>query len=134
MHFLKIFPFIDWFLKYFLHYGNSLKIESKNQFALTIRDTIRSKQADKLLRVQFSADYFQNDTSRMQIVFSLGEFYGTRYTVSELKKTGEWEKHQFSFWVNPSQFKNGDRWSIYIWNPDKNELFIDCFCCWYTHS
>ena len=106
-------------------YGNSLKIDSKNEYALTLRDTIRNKQADKLLRVQFSADYFQNDTSRMQIVFSLGEFYGTRYTVSELKKIGEWEKHQFSFWVNPSQFKNGDRWSIYIWNPDNNELFID---------
>ena len=103
----------------------SLSIESKNLYALTIRDTIRNKEENKLLRVQFSSDFFQNDTSRMQIIFTLGDYYGARYTVSELKKIGEWEKHQFSFGVGPSKFKNGDAWAIYIWNPEKTKLFID---------
>ena len=106
-------------------HGKSLKIEAKNVYALTIRDTIRNKVESKPLRVQLVGEYFQNDSSRIQVVVRVGDYYGVHYTISELKTIDEWQKHQFNYVVDPSKFKEGDRWEIYFWNPDKTELVVD---------
>lgn len=106
-------------------HGKSLKIEKRNEYALTIRDTIRNKDNEQALRVQLVGDYFQSDSSKMQVVFRVGDYYGVRYSISELKELNKWQKHQFSFVVDPSKFKEGDRWEIYFWNPNKTELVVD---------
>ena len=106
-------------------YGKALHIESKNEYALTIRDTIREKIEGKPLRVMLVGNYFQTDSSRMQVVLRVGAYYGVRYTISELKQLNEWEKKQFSFYVDPKNFKVGDEWILYVWNPDKTELTVD---------
>jgi len=106
-------------------HGKSLTIKAKNLYALTVRDTLKVKLKDKPLRVQLLGDYFQNDTSRVQVIFRIGNYYGTHYTVSELKKISEWQNHQFQYVVDPSKFKVGDSWEIYFWNPDKTELSVD---------
>lgn len=106
-------------------YGKALNIEEKNVYALTVRDTIRKKLENKPLRALLVSDYFQNDSSRMQVVLKVGDYYGVRYTISELKKFNEWDKKQFSFFVDPGKFKVGDEWIIYIWNPEKTKLILD---------
>ncbi|MFT6167227.1 MAG: hypothetical protein ACJASF_001925 [Vicingaceae bacterium] len=106
-------------------HGKSLKIEAKNVYALTIRDTIRNKFEIEPLRIQLVGDYFQNDSSRMQVIFRVGSYYGVHYTISELKTIDEWQKHQFSFVVDPLKFKDGDLWEIFVWNPDQTELIVD---------
>ena len=106
-------------------HGKSLTIKSKNVYALTIRDTIRNKQDNKPLRIQLVGDYFQNDSSRIQVVFRVGNYYGVHYTISELKKLAKWQKHQFSYFVDHSKFKEGDQWELYFWNPDETELTVD---------
>lgn len=106
-------------------HGKAAKIQEKNIYTLTLRDTIRKKIENKPLRAMLVGDYFQNDSSKIQIVFAVGDYYGARYTISELKTIGEWQKKQFSFYVDPSQFKVGDQWTIYFWNPNKTTLTID---------
>ena len=106
-------------------HGKSLKIEERNVYALTIRDTISNVQKNKPLRIQLTGDFFQNDSSRIQVVFRIGDYYGVHYTISELKKIEEWQKHQFSYFVDPSKFKEGDPWEMFFWNPDQTELVVD---------
>lgn len=106
-------------------HGKALKIEGNNVYALTIKDTIRKKLDNKTLRAMLVGDYFQSDSSRMQVVFAVGDYYGVHYTISELKTIGKWQKKQFSFYVDPSKFKVGDQWAVYFWNPDKTTLTID---------
>jgi hypothetical protein len=78
-----------------------------------------------MLRAMMVGDYFQDSITNMQIVFRVGDYYGVHYSISELKKLNEWQREQFSYYIDPSKFKVGDEWIFYIWNPDKTSLLID---------
>lgn len=105
--------------------GNSLKIQEINEYSLTIRDTIRKKLNHKKLRAQLVADFFQNDSSRIQVVCRIGDYYGTHYTINELPTIGKWQKAQFNYTIDPSKFEEGDEIVLYFWNPDKTVLYVD---------
>lgn len=105
--------------------GKSLYIENQNEYALTIRDTILKKLNDQPLHLQFVADYYRTDTTEIQVILSVGKYYGAHYTVNELDSIGSWEHKQFNFKVDPKYFEVGDELTFYLWNPEKNDLVVD---------
>lgn len=106
-------------------HGNSLLITEEKQYSLTIRDSLKNINPEKDLRVQVVGEFYQTDSTRMQVVFQVNDYYGARYTISELKKLNEWEKVQFSYKIPSTYFKPGDPIVFYFWNPNKSELVVD---------
>ncbi len=106
-------------------FGQSLKIEAKNEYTLSWKIKPQKIISDKPIQVLFLADFYAKDTVHLQIVCRMNDYYFVDYMENKLKGFNSWQKEQFHFQIDPKYFNQADEISFYFWNPKKNELFID---------
>jgi len=105
--------------------GKSLKIQSENLYTLTIKNKLSKIVPNKPIKIHLLGDYLQADSSKINIVCSINNYYRSHYTISHFKKMNEWMHHQFNFKIPSTYFKKDDELILYFWNPKKGELFVD---------
>ena len=108
-------------------FGESIQIEASREFSLTVKDTLNQLIEGKDIEVLFLADYFQNDTTDIQIVCTVNKYYETFYTLNQLKRVKDWNHKVLRYRIPNTYFKKGDELKFYFWNPKKEELFVDNF-------
>lgn len=117
----------------------SLNIESKNEFCITLKTTVKQLFIDNTGCVNISAWIYSKEKFNAQIVMDVGQPNGKRdwqakllpsfVKIPSFKEDGyevEWQEI-FATFELPSTAYPDDEVVIYLWNPDKNSFFLDDF-------
>lgn len=106
-------------------YGQSIFIEGKDEFALTVKEPLNDYAADKPIHVLFRGDFYQKDSSRFHLVCAHANYYQTAYTISEINSIGSWQRKLIHYSIAPKYFEKGKELGFYFWNPDQSEIAVD---------
>ena len=104
----------------------SLEILPDNEYNLAFKDTIHELLPNKRLNVLVKAEYLnQEDSSQVNLVCQVGDYYSSRYFSVELKDTSIWQEKLFHFKIPVENLNNNDELVIYYWNHGESQLYID---------
>jgi hypothetical protein len=107
-------------------YGNSMFIAAKEEFNLTIRDTVQQLIPDKTVEVMINADYYRNDSVEIRLVLQAGKgIYQASYLSSEVKDPMVWTRVWHRFQIPAGSLQSGDELVVYYWNPHQDSIYID---------
>ncbi|MFI5163824.1 MAG: glycosyltransferase family 39 protein [Bacteroidia bacterium] len=107
----------------------ALNIESKNEFCLTLKTSVKKLFRDNSGCVNISAWIYPNAKFNAQFVMEVGEPNGKREWQGKLlpkfvRTVGKWQE-VFATFELPSSAYPDDEVKIYLWNPDKNSFYLD---------
>ena len=105
--------------------GLSLLIEPNQEFALTYQDTINDMNLGMPINVIVQAEYYQTDSSYLQLVCRIGDYYSSNFTENTMPELNEWTKKQYQFKIPASYLNAGEVIKVYYFNPKKKKIFID---------
>lgn len=118
---------------------HSLNIESKNEFCITLKTSVKKLFPDNKGCVNISAWVFAKDTFNAQLVMDVGQPNEKREWHAKLlnqfvkspspKGEGQGVRWQeiFATFELPSSAYPDDEVKIYLWNPGKNSFYLDDF-------
>ena len=96
------------------------------EYALTVKKQFNNLNSNIPLEVFVLADYKPlGDTAQIQLVLSHGDFYEAQYLENFITKVDEWQQKLFRFKVPAAKLNLNEPISIYFWNPEKDNLYID---------
>jgi hypothetical protein len=106
--------------------GNkSLQINSENEYNLTFHDTIRKLNMNKPLRVMLTADFYQQDTSKIQLVLQYNDYYQAHFTENTLTETYSSVTKNYKWEISKEKLKENQELKVYLWNQNKKSVNID---------
>ncbi len=101
-------------------------IAAKEEFNLTIRDTVQQLIPDKTVEVMINADYYRNDSVEIRLVLQAGKgIYQASYLSSEVKDPMVWTRVWHRFQIPAGSLQSGDELVVYYWNPHQDSIYID---------
>ncbi|MAC96786.1 MAG: hypothetical protein CMC96_14945 [Flavobacteriales bacterium] len=107
-------------------YGKSYYLPFDYEYALTVKKQFNNLNSNIPLEVFVLADYKPlGDTAQIQLVLSHGDFYEAQYLENFITKVDEWQQKLFRFKVPAAKLNLNEPISIYFWNPEKDNLYID---------
>lgn len=108
--------------------GKSLKIDTHNLYTLSFKHQLKRVVPNKAMRIHILGDFLQTqDSSKLRIVASVNDYYGSQYTENHFDSSNQWMDHQFNFKIDPAHLRQNDELSVYFWNPEKEVVFVDNF-------
>lgn len=107
-------------------YAKSFSIPFDYEFALSIKKELPNLNTSKSLEVLILADYKPlGDTAQIQLVCAHADYYQAQYLENFITAVDEWQQKLFRFRIPPEKLRSNEKISVYFWNPEKDNLYID---------
>lgn len=107
-------------------YGKSFSIPFDYEYALSIKKQLPKLNTNKPLEVLVLADYQPlGDTAQIQLVCSHADYYQVQYLQNFITEVDEWQQKLFRFQIPPEKLRSKEEISVYFWNPEKDNIYID---------
>ncbi len=111
---------------------HSLFIDSKNEFCITLKTPVKNIFREERNCVNISAWIFASDTFNAQVVVDIGQpgspkrDWQAKLLHEFVTKKGNW-RELFTTFELPASAYPDDEVTIYLWNPGKNNFYLDDF-------
>src|SRR5690554_5307573 len=107
-------------------YGNSFAFSFDREFGLTIKNNLQKLRKDKAVEVLILADYMPiSDTAKVQLVCAHGDYHRIEYLENFITEVDKWQNRLFRFSIPANQIKQDENVTVYFWNPEQDNLYID---------
>ncbi len=110
----------------------SLRIDSSDEFCITLKTTVKALFRDHEGCVNVSAWVLARDTFNVQAVMDIGQpnsknrDWQAKLLHQFVTQKGRWQEVFATFQIPASAYPD-DEVSIYLWNPGKNSFYLDDF-------